>query len=303
MPHEAITNVALAIGVFDGVHIGHKMILERLKQLSTELGIKNLVITLSPDPEKIINPDNNFTILTSISDKIASFEEVGIDSCFILEVDKPLLSYDAVDFFENFIHKKFNPKAIVVGEDFRFGANQMGDIELLSELCRKHKIELHVLPFFKSFGEKVSSSRIREVLAKGDIQSAAIMLGRSPKITGRVVPGEGRGRKLGFPTANILPEHEFELASGVYLGEVLIKEESLPALLYIGTKPSFGGKILSREIYIPNFGGYLYGKSISFLIHQMLREEKLFLSKDSIRRQLEVDRECLIRHLSFLSRV
>ncbi len=293
-----IKNTALTIGVFDGVHIGHRMILEELKSLSSESGLKNIVITLSPDPEEILHPQTPFTILTSIEDKISELQELDIDYCYILETNEKLLSYSAVEFFEKFIYKKFFPSLIVIGEDFRFGKNKEGDINLLEELAGKYNFRLYVLPFLKMKGAKVGSSRIRKALIDGDIESASYMLGRFPKLSGRVVPGEGRGRRLGFPTANILTNCEFRLKKGVYIGEVIIKEKQLPALLYVGTSPTFGGKFLRYEIYIPDFRGYLYGKSISFLIQQMLRGEKVFINEDAICSQLEVDRECLIKHFT-----
>ena len=125
------------------------------------------------------------------------------------------------------------------------------------------------------------------------------MLGRFPEFKGKVVPGEGRGRKLGFPTANVLTDHVFQMKKGVYIGEVIIKEKQMPGLLYVGTSPTFGGKFLRFEIYIPNFTGYLYGKTISFLIQKMLRAEEVFISQEEIRGQLEVDRECLFKHFTY----
>jgi len=303
LKNSGIENAALTIGVFDGVHIGHKMILEELKSLSSESGLKNIVITLSPDPEEILHPQTPFTILTSIEDKISELEALGLDYCFILKTDKKMLSYSAVEFFEKVIYQKFSPSLIVIGEDFRFGKNKEGGIDLLEKLAGEYNFRLYVLPFLKMKGKKVGSSGIRKALIDGDIESASCMLGRFPRINGRVVPGEGRGRKLGFPTANILTDYVFQLKKGVYIGEVIIKEKQLPALLYVGTSPTFGGKFLRYEIYIPDFRGYLYGKSISFLIRQMLREEKVFVNEDSIRTQLEVDRECLIEYFTHQNKV
>lgn len=302
-PGGGIRDVVLTIGVFDGVHIGHREILNETTNTSMQKGFKSLVITLYPDPEKFLDPSAPFTVLTPLSKKLSFFEEFGFDYCFILEVNRELLQLEGKMFFEEFIFRKFYPKEIIVGEDFRFGRGREGDVSLLKELSKEYNFHLKVVPLLEVGGEKVSSSRIRQVLVKGDIESATFMLGRYPEVKGKVVRGEGRGKGLGFPTANIVPEHEFLLLEGVYLGSVdLPGEGRRPALLYVGTTPTFGGKFLRYEIYIPNFHKDLYGKDISFIIQQRLRGEMVFKDKEEIKRQLEMDSRNLVRYLSSLSR-
>ena len=154
---SGIKNSALTIGVFDGVHIGHKMILEELKSLSGESGLKNLIITLSPDPEEILHPNAPFTILTPIKDKISELEALGLDYCFILKTDKKLLSYGAVEFFEKVIYQKFFPSLIVIGEDFRFGKIKEGGIDFFKKLPENYKFRLMFFPFLKLKSKKVAS--------------------------------------------------------------------------------------------------------------------------------------------------
>jgi len=209
-----------------------------------------------------------------------------------------LLEYSPREFFDKFIWERFHPKAIVAGEDFRFGSNREADIDALRKLSGEYKFSLHIAPFLNYKGEKVSSSRIREALSRGEIEDTSYMLSQLPRFSGRVVPGEGRGRKLGFPTANIITDYVFDLKKGVYTGWALIKSKRLPALLYVGTAPTFGGKFLRFEIYIPKFRGYLYGKKMAFEIQNFLREERLFLNKEDIQKQLEIDRECLMEEFS-----
>lgn len=302
-PISGTKEVCLSLGVFDGVHIGHINILEKLKQVAREFNLQTLVITLHPDPEKVLNPEARFTVLTPIYNRISYFESLGIDYCYILEVDRNVLSYSCVEFFQKFIYQKFQPRAIVVGEDFRFGRDRKGDVNLLEEYSRSYKFQLHILSHICMFGKKVSSSEIRKAIGEGDIEKAQILLGRLPELSGRVVRGEGRGRQLGFPTANLLTDYEFQIAKGVYIGEAVIREERMPALLYVGTSPSFGGRFLRYEIFIPNYSGNLYGRNVSFLLRQRLREERIFRDKDELQKQLTTDRENLIRYLASLSRV
>lgn len=300
---SGIGNICLTLGVFDGVHIGHKYVLEKTKQVSLELGLKSTVITLHPDPEKILNPQASFTVLTPISKRIDYFKDCGLNYCFILDVDRNVLSYSADKFFMKFIYENFKPCAIVVGEDFRFGRNKEGDVLLLKEYAEHYKFQLYSVSLLNMFGEKVSSSKVREALAEGDIEKTKFLLGRFPELSGMVVSGEGRGRRLGFPTANLLLDYEFQLAKGVYIGDAVLKDDKIPALLYVGTSPSFGGRLLRYEIYIPSFSGLLYGKNITFLVRDRLRDEKFFRDKDEIQRQLQTDRENLIRYLASQSRI
>jgi len=285
----------LTIGVFDGVHIGHREIFGLLSSLAQELNSKSLVITLSPDPEKILYPERSSTLISPLDYKIELLSELDLDYFLVLKTSKKLLSYSWMDFFNQFIWANFRPKAIVVGEDFRFGNNREAEIGLLSGLSKEYGFSLHVVPFLNYKQDKVSSSRIREALSSGEIEDASYMLSRYPRFFGRVVPGQGRGRKLGFPTANIITDHTFNLKRGVYKGLALIKSESLPALLYVGTAPTFGGKFLRFEVYIPGFRGYLYGKRMGFQIHALLREEMFFSDKEDIQKQLERDREALMK--------
>jgi len=289
----------LTLGVFDGVHIGHREIFGLLQSLALELKSKSLVITLSPNPEEVLYPNKRSTVISPLDYKIELLSELGLDYAMVLKADKELLGYSSRDFFDKFIWAKFKPRAIVIGEDFKFGNKREADIGFLCKLSDEYKFSLHVVPFLNYKKKKVSSSRIRESLSHGEIEDVSYMLSKFPRFIGRVVPGEGRGRKLGFPTANILTDYAFNLKKGVYRGWALIKSERLPALLYVGTAPTFGGKFLRFEIYIPKFRGYLYGKNMGFEIQSFLREERLFSNKEDIQTQLEIDREVLLENSSY----
>ncbi|OQX82501.1 MAG: hypothetical protein B6D53_04510 [Candidatus Omnitrophica bacterium 4484_49] len=239
IPEGSFSKVSISIGVFDGLHNGHRRVLQKLLEVSKNLNTSSMVVTMHPDPIKILNPEVSFTVLTPLSRKILYLEEMGIDYCFILELDKNLLSLSPLEFFQRFIVDRFSPQAIVVGEDFRFGRNREGDIQLL----------------------------------------------------------------LGYPTANLLPEFEFYLKPGVYVGRVIIGRDTRPALLYVGTSPTFGGEVLRYEIYIPEFSGNLYGRNVIFFIEEIIRDEKKFKSREEIIRQLSADRENLMRYFRFAIRV
>jgi len=303
IPEGSFSKVSISIGVFDGLHNGHRRVLQKLLEVSKNLNTSSMVVTMHPDPIKILNPEVSFTVLTPLSRKILYLEEMGVDYCFILELDKNLLSLSPLEFFQRFIVDRFSPQAIVVGEDFRFGRNREGDIQLLQDFSQKFGFQFYGLPLLSIGDKKVSSSVIREYLAQGKIQEAKTYLGRVPEICGKIVPGEGRGRTLGYPTANLLPEFEFYLKPGVYVGRVIIGRDTRPALLYAGTSPTFGGEVLRYEIYIPEFSGNLYGRNVIFFIEEIIRDEKKFKSREEIIRQLSADRENLMRYLRFAIRV
>ncbi|MDP8216797.1 MAG: riboflavin kinase [Candidatus Kaelpia imicola] len=244
-------NIVLTLGVFDGVHIGHREIFDLLKSLTSDLDSKSLIITLSPDPEEVLYSDRRFTVISPLDYKIEILSQLGLDYSMVLKTDKELLGCSPREFFDKFIWERFRPKAIVVGEDFRFGRKREADVDGLRKLSSEYKFSLHIVPFLNYKGEKVSSSRIREALLRGEIEDVSYMLSRLPRFSGRVVPGEGRGRKLGFPTANIITDYVFDLKKGVYTGWALLKSKRLPALLYAGTAPTFGGKFLRfRSIFL-----------------------------------------------------
>ncbi len=288
----------LTLGVFDGVHIGHREIFDLLRSQALELDSKSLVITLSPDPEEILCPNKRFTLISPLDYKLEILSQLDLDYAMVLKSDKELLGLGPREFFDKYIWERFHPKAIVVGEDFRFGNEREAETDILRKLSSEYKFSLHIVPFLNYKVKKVSSSRIREALSNGEIEDVSYMLSQSPRFNGRVVPGEGRGRKLGFPTANIITDYVFDLKKGVYTGWALLRSKRLPALLYVGTAPTFGGKFLRFEVYIPRFSGYLYGKSMAFEIQSFLREERLFSSKEDIQKQLEIDRESLVEEFS-----
>ncbi len=302
IPEGSIPQVGVSIGVFDGLHCGHRLVLNKLVEICKDLNCPSLVITMHPDPVKILNPEVSLTVLTPTPRKVAYLEEMEIDYCFILELDREILSLSALEFLEKFIVKKFSPRAVVVGEDFRFGRNQEGDIHFLNEISLKFGFQFHVVPLYAFKGKKVSSSIIREYLATGKIREAKSLLGRAPEISGKIVPGEGRGKTLGYPTANLVPDFEFYIKTGVYVGRINLGSELRPALLYVGTAPTFGGNILRYEIYIPEFKGNLYGKNVIFFIEEIIRDEKKFKTKEEILRQLSADRENLVRYLTSVTR-
>ncbi|MDD5613954.1 MAG: riboflavin biosynthesis protein RibF [Candidatus Omnitrophica bacterium] len=295
---QAFRNAVLTVGVFDGVHKGHIMMLDKLVRLAKDSSSKSIVLTLAPDPEEILFPSDKFTVITPLDEKLKLLSKTGIDYCMVLNVDMELLLYGAIDFFNKYIWERFHPGIILAGEDFKFGKDKKGDIDLLRNLSQSHSFNLEIVPFFDYKGEKISSSRIRKALSDGDIDNANNMLGRPAHFNGSVVPGEGRGRTIGFPTANLVSDYVFTLKKGVYIGKAEIKSSRMPAVLYVGTAPTFGGKFLRYEAYIPNFSGYLYGKKIGFYLHQFLREERHFSGVEEVKEQLGIDRDCLLDYFA-----
>jgi riboflavin kinase/FMN adenylyltransferase len=283
-------NSVLTIGNFDGVHIGHLSLFERVKQLANGFGGESLVMTFNPHPTKVLFPSNGPPLITPHEQKMELIEAASIDVFIVVEFTEDFAQISAHDFVHDIIHEKIGARAVVVGPDYRFGYKREGDIPLLTEIGEELNFEVHVVPDLAINGSEVSSSAIRDFVLAGDLRRARQMLGRDYEIAGRVIQGRDRGgRLLGFPTANLKLIDELTPKPGVYATEVVVDGEVYVGATNIGYSPTFGNGAFSVETHIIDFRGDIYGKIIQLRFIERLRDEKTFSGPEKLSSQIHKD--------------
>ncbi len=292
---EISEKTAITVGNFDGVHLGHRYLLETLRQKARERELKTLVVTFCPHPLKILAPKLLLCELSSPEEKIELLEKEGIDYLSFIRFDRDFSQMSAKDFLENVLYRKLGCRYLLVGYDWRFGYRREGEIELAREVGERLGFEVELASPYERNGHIVSSTLVRRLLLEGRLEEAEEVLGRRYWIKRKVVKGEGRGSKLGFPTANLKGTENLCLREGVY---AVIVNDALPGVANYGYRPTFGGKKKVLEVHIPNFRDDLRGKEIKVEFVKFLREERKFSSVEELKRQIEED---IKRSLAFLS--
>ncbi|WHX51135.1 bifunctional riboflavin kinase/FAD synthetase [Paenibacillus woosongensis] len=280
----------LAIGQFDGLHLGHASVIESAVRTAASLNLPAAVMTFHPHPKEVMKKGDYDGYLTPPREKERILKSLGVDYVYIVEFNDAFSRVSP----QNFVAGVLVPLQIhtaVVGFDFRYGYRGEGDAGMLRELS-DNTLEVHTVPPFLIEGEKVSSSGIRRALAEGEVQLAARWLGRRYSIYGTVMHGEKRGRQIGFPTANLKPDEHFVLpAKGVYAVRVNYEGQRLKGVMNVGVKPTFHNdkSAPSLEIHLFDFNGDLYGKSLSVELVEFIREERRFGSIDELVAQIGKD--------------
>lgn len=280
----------LAIGQFDGLHLGHASVIESAVRTAASLNLPAAVMTFHPHPKEVMKKGDYDGYLTPPREKERILKSLGVDYVYIVEFNDAFSRVSP----QNFVAGVLVPLQIhtaVVGFDFRYGYRGEGDAGMLRELS-DNTLEVHTVPPFLIEGEKVSSSGIRRALAEGEVQLAARWMGRRYSIYGTVMHGEKRGRKIGFPTANLKPDEHFVLpAKGVYAVRVNYEGQRLEGVMNVGVKPTFHNdkSAPSLEIHLFDFNGDLYGKSLSVELVEFIREERRFGSIDELVAQIGKD--------------
>jgi riboflavin kinase/FMN adenylyltransferase len=234
---------AVTIGKFDGVHQGHRAVIDRIRSIAESDGLKAVVVTFDRNPLALLAPEKCPDALVSVRQKLELLATTGVDATLLLPFDRALASVPATEFVERVLVDGLNAKAVLVGSDFRYGARGAGDVDLLVDLGAKFGFSVEVVDDVRPAGERrVSSTWIRELLAEGDVRQATRLLGHAPTVSGIVVHGAARGRELGFPTANLTPESEGLIpADGVYAGWLTDAGTRYPAAISVGDNPTFEG--------------------------------------------------------------
>ncbi|MGK5085930.1 bifunctional riboflavin kinase/FAD synthetase [Bdellovibrionota bacterium FG-2] len=286
----------LTIGNFDGVHLGHAQIISTVLKKAQERGGSSLALTFHPHPQIALKPQVELPLLSSYDEKLELLVASGLDLIIEEPFSREFSTVAPEQFFTDRIIRGINPEAIVVGYDFAFGNRREGHLDLLKSLCDKNGIELTIVPPFRLEGEVVSSSRIRQYLLAGDIQGATRLLGRPFSYRGVVVKGEGRGRKLGYPTANLKLENKLVLPYGVYATQARFGERVFPSVTNVGVRPTFferekEGEALPAlvETYLINTTIDLYGSTLEVLFQRRLREERKFSGVAALKAQIAQD--------------
>jgi riboflavin kinase/FMN adenylyltransferase len=280
-------STTVAIGNFDGVHLGHQKILSVLIEEAKKRSLLPVILTFWPHPKKIVGKER-IQMLQSLDQRLREISRFPIHAAILLEFDRELANRTAQDFLENIVHKPLCAQEIVVGENFCFGKDREGCTDTLFKLAQKLSFSVRSIPPVNVGGDVVSSSNIRKLLWEGEIEKAALLLGRFYEIDGEVIKGKSRGRTLGFPTANIQTSNEIA-PEGVFLSEVCFEGKNYPSLTNIGICPTFHQKDRNIETYILRFDGDLYGKKISIRFLKKVRNEIDFDSPEALSQQIQKD--------------
>lgn len=290
--NSPLESSVLTIGNFDGVHLGHQQLVETVVREARHYGIPAVVYTFYPHPVKILKPEKAKQRLFDMRDQQQQMEARGIQAVIIEQFTKEFSQISAEDFLEHNILKNLNPKTLVVGHDFSFGAGRSGNIPFLEQFCAQKGIRLIIIPPFQLDGEVVSSTKIREHLRQGEIEKAQRLLGRPYYVRGRVEPGFKRGRTIGVPTANIHPDVEFLPRQGVYCTFTVINGKHHPSVTNIGVNPTFqtdGKGPVKIETHLLDFDESLYGIEVEVYLLHFIRDEMKFSGIDALKEQISLD--------------
>ena len=267
----------VTIGNFDGVHVGHRRIVQEAVSLAGERKLTSVVMTFEPHPIKVMKPGNGPPLITLGEQKLRLINDADIDVIFFIPFTKQFAEISARDFVQNILIKRIGMKELIVGYDYVFGRNREGNIKLLQEMGNHFDFAVHVVEPIRIDDSLVSSTSIRKLVHEGSLSKARALLGRDYQISGTVVKGKNRGgRLLGFPTANLKLIDELTPKVGVYAVKVLIDDQTYEGLTNVGYNPTFGNGVFSVETHILDFSGDLLGKSIRVNFIQRLRDEKNF---------------------------
>ena len=279
----------VAIGNFDGVHLGHRSLLQLAVDRARERNLKSAVLTFRPHPMKLLFPERRVFLITSEERKARLIGECGVDELVIAPFTHRFADLTAEEFVREVLVEHLGAEAVVVGENYAFGRNREGTIERLRRFGEEYGFTVLVAPPCLVGGELVSSTKIREAIMQGEIERASRFLGRPCAIVGRVVRGKGRGKGLGFPTANLVSEVELYPREGVYAVWAEFDGRRYPAVVNIGHNPTFGDTGLTVEAHILDFDGDLYDREIKIVFIEYLRSEKKCSSLEELCRLIAAD--------------
>ena len=286
----------LTIGTFAGVHIGHNKILKRLIQDSKKNNLSSLVMTFFPHPRMILNKSHEIKMIDTIDEKINLLEKTGLDNLIIHPFDNNFSKIRAKEFVEEILVKKLKIKEIIIGYDHKFGKDREASVEDLKKFGKDYMFTVKEIPAQEIDSIAISSTKIRNAILNGEIEKCNKFLGRNFILTGKVVYGDGLGKKIDFPTANIEIKETYKIIpkNGVYLVKTKINSNTYFGMMNIGVRPTVGGTNKSLEIHFFNFKDNIYGKNVSIEIIKKIRDEEKFSSIDQLKIQLKKDEQfCL----------
>jgi riboflavin kinase / FMN adenylyltransferase len=293
IPAAAAAPVALTIGNFDGIHLGHQAMLAELKRGAGRLGLPACVLTFEPHPREFFAPDKAPVRLTTLREKLELLAQCGVDRVHICRFNYRFAQIAAEDFISEVVARGLGARWVLVGDDFRFGARRAGDFVMLKQAAPRLGFEVTDLASFALAGERVSSTAVRKALAGGELERAGRLLGRAYSISGRVTRGDGLGRKLGFPTANVQMKHNRPPLTGIFA--VLLHgaaREPLPGVASLGVRPTVkqgGAPVL--EVHVLDYSGDLYRCHVRVEFLHKFRDEEKYADLTTLTQQITLDVE------------
>jgi riboflavin kinase/FMN adenylyltransferase len=287
-------NSVITLGTFDGLHLGHQQIVDTVIQKSRQSAGRSFLITFDPHPRKIIPGRNDVKILSTLDEKIVILEELGLENLYVINFTQEFSRQSPEAFVEKYLVNGIGLKEVVIGYDHHFGKERDGNFELLQKLGYKFHFSVTLIPEYSVDGETMSSTKIRNALLTGDVLKAEKMLGRHYSFKGTIVHGDGRGRQLGFPTANLVVDNEDKLipAKGIYAAECIVENEKYFGLLSLGSRPTFhkDGEVIP-EFYIFDFDKDIYDEVMQVNMVEKIRNEEKFNAVDELIIRMKKDEE------------
>jgi riboflavin kinase/FMN adenylyltransferase len=281
---------ALTLGVFDGLHLGHQLIMKTVVDRARAVNAVPTVITFEPHPRAVLHPESAPPLLQTFDQKIEALGVLGIEQTVVIHFDQAFSQIRAEDFLRETVADRLHAQAVYLGKGFAFGHNREGNIELLRKVSAQLGFLADEVPEVRLRGQRIGSTRIRKLLQEGQVNLARRMLGRPYGVEGRVIRGAARGASLGFPTANLHPQNRVIPHGGVYVTATLIEGKWRRSVTNIGTRPTFGDATeASVENYVMNWSGDLYGDVLRVRFLHRLRDEKKFASIEELKSQIDRD--------------
>lgn len=278
--------------MFDGVHLGHKSIIDELIKVGTENHLETAILTFWPHPRFVFNPNEDLKLLNTLDEKKFLMEKYGIDTIFLKEFDEEFRNLTGEEFVRKILVDKLNIKYLIIGYDHSFGKNKSGNFELLQKLSKELDFEVEQMEAINIHENNISSTKVRNALLSGNIIEANEMLGYSYSVSGTVVHGKKIGRTIGYPTANIETDQVKLLPKkGAYIVEVFLKNQQYKGMLSIGTNPTVNGEKLTVEVYILDFNGDIYDEKITVAFRDFLHDEIKFEGLEKLIEKLDEDKK------------
>jgi len=288
IPHDPRGTV-VTVGTFDGIHRGHWAVLQEIRRRAKATGRRSVLLTFHPHPLTVLRPDKAPRMLTTPTEKKEILAEVGLDFAVFLRFSQVLASYSPERFVEEILVARLGVTELVVGYDHHFGRGRAGDLEALRALGERHGFAVRQVEALSYDGAIISSSRIRQSLMDGDVEQAGLMLGRPFFVQGTVIEGDGRGRLMGFPTANVKVDGDVLIGDGVYVTDAIVDGESHHGMTHVGRRPTFGLDERMVETHLFDFDREIYGAVTRLYFHQRIRGTVAFDSAEALKVRLEED--------------
>jgi riboflavin kinase/FMN adenylyltransferase len=291
----AFRNAVVTIGTFDGVHMGHRQIIDKLKSAAKAINGETVIITFHPHPKKVVSSAIlGIRLINTLDERIELLDQLGIDHLVVVPFTESFANQTAEDYIKNFLIDKFRPHTIIIGYDHRFGRERQGDFRLLEKKAAEYQYQLHEIPKHILENISISSTNIREAILHNDIDTANKLLGYEFFFSGVVVDGDKMGRKLGYPTANLKMMDEEKIIPGNGIYAVYVQTEGSPekkkGMMSIGFRPTVNGKYRVVEVNIIDFDKEIYGQKLKVFVKKFLRQEIKFDSLGDLVKQIDLDK-------------